>query len=183
MPDSTYADRLMADPTRSEQIVHGSVSLNRTFDIAPGVVFAAFATPDLRSAWFRIPGTTERLLDFRVGGGETVIASSDVSGRVELVEYHSRFVEIEPGRRVVHQYESAVDGRRHAIALVTVELAERGTGTMLTYTDQHVLYVHAGGADRRTTVAHHEGAIRLQLNGLAATLRTLSPEPPDLVGS
>jgi len=40
------------------------------------------------------------------------------------------------------------------------------------YTDQYSLYVYPGGVDAATTKSHHEGSIRLMLNGLDATLRT-----------
>lgn len=153
------------------ELVHGSVSLSRAFDVPPGVVFEAFSGLEHRSRWFRMPGGTSHDLDFRVGGSEVLTASPAVSGSLERIEYRSRFLDIAPHDRIVFSYESTVDGRPHATALVTVELERTAAGTTLRYTDQHVLYVYADGADRNTTVAHHEGAIRLLLNGLGAAVR------------
>ena len=39
----------------SEPITHASFSVERTFPVAPARVFAAFADPDLKAAWFRGP--------------------------------------------------------------------------------------------------------------------------------
>jgi uncharacterized protein YndB with AHSA1/START domain len=165
------SDDAAVDLADEPEVVHGTVSVSRTFPVPPSAVFSGFSSLDRRAAWFRVPGTDHRDLDFRVGGGETLTASTRVSGRLERIEYRSRFVDIVTDRRIVFQYGSRVDGRAHAAALVTVELREGGDGTDLTYTDQHVLYVHTDVADRATTVAHHQGAIRLMLNGLGVVAR------------
>ena len=156
---------------RPAEIVRGSFSLRRSFDASPREVYSAFADPDRRTAWFRIPGTSEHRLDFRVGGGETVEATTSVTGRTERIEYRSRFIDIAPDERIVYQCESRIDDRLHAISLVSVELTRKTVGTGLLYTDQYALYVYVDGADRATTIAHHEGSLPLVLNGLAGALR------------
>ena len=48
-------------------------TIERRFRQSPQQVFQAFADPDLRHRWFRVPDSwtdTEWSLDFRVGGGE-----------------------------------------------------------------------------------------------------------------
>lgn len=154
-----------------EEIVHGSVSYDRSYPVPPERVFEAFADLVLRAAWFRAPGEENHTLDFRVGGGERLTASTAVSGRTERIEYQSRFIDIAPDRRIVFQYESRLDGRPHAISLVTVGLEPEGSGTALSYTDRYLLYVYRDGADRSTTIKHHEGSLRLLLNGLGVALR------------
>ena len=112
--------------SRPEQIVHGSVSVDRELTATPGAVLAAFANAAVRATWFRIPGEQSRDLDFQVGGGETVTATTDVSGRTEKIEYRSRYIEVVDAERIVFTYLSQVDGLPHAIALVTVELTDTG---------------------------------------------------------
>jgi uncharacterized protein YndB with AHSA1/START domain len=127
------------------EIVHGSLSLHRAFGAPPSRVFGAFSTLEQRTRWFRIPGTTDHQLDIRVGGGETITASTAVAGHTEDIYYRSQFIEIAP-ERIVYRYQSRVDHRIHVAASVVVDLTADGSGTALTYTDEYALYVYPKSA-------------------------------------
>jgi uncharacterized protein YndB with AHSA1/START domain len=150
---------------------HGSVTVERLLPAPPARVFAAFAEPALRRLWFRVPaepGTGHHELDFRVGGTERAGGTFAPMGEPEVIEYRSRFVEIEPDERIVFMYEVGLDGARRTVSLVTVELAPDATGTRLTYTEQFAVLRYTGdGAD---DVAHVRGSVPLLLNGLTASL-------------
>ncbi|WP_083974129.1 SRPBCC domain-containing protein [Kitasatospora mediocidica] len=153
------------------QVVHGSFTLRVDFSASPEQVFAAFAEPSLRTRWFRLPGSSKHAthaLDFRVGGSE-VATNLFVSGDVEeRVEYRSRFHDIVPGERIVYAYEGHVDGLRHWVSLVTVELAAQAGGSRLDWTEQYTYLVVSDDGSQET--AHLRGGTRLLLNGLSAVV-------------
>ncbi|MEU7638951.1 SRPBCC domain-containing protein [Streptomyces sp. NPDC039016] len=150
---------------------HGSFALDVTFSAPPERVYAAFAEPELRVRWFRLPGesqTAEHELDFRVGGGETarnLFVSGDIQ---ERLEYRSRFVDLVPARRLVYVYEAHVDGVRRWVSLVTIELTAQDDGTRLDWTEQYTYLVLSG--DGMQDTAHLRGGTRLILNGLATVV-------------
>lgn len=165
-PDTTEVSR-----TKPLRIVHDSVTEQRRLPAPPLQVMEAFGDIERRKRWFRVPGEERRSPDFRIGGGETITAKTAVSGTTESIEYTSTFLDLVDGECIVFAYRSRIDGHMHAVALVTVTLADGGDGTTsITYTDQHSLYVYPGDEEAITT-AHHQGALRLMLNGLAAELR------------
>jgi uncharacterized protein YndB with AHSA1/START domain len=113
-------------------------TLERRFRQSPEQTFQAFADPDLRQRWFRVPDSwkdTEWSLDFRVGGGE-LNAGRDHRGTHHL--FRSRFHDIVDGERIVFAYDMRLDGRLTSVSLTTVELRLDGGGTRLTFTEHGV---------------------------------------------
>lgn len=163
MPNSPNDERLGT--------LQDSVTERRRLPAPPDEVMTAFADIARRRQWFRIPGEKSRRLDFWIGGGERIRAETAVSGSAETIEYASTFLDIVEGERIVYAYRSQVNGRTHTVALVTVVLADEGDGsTTITYSDQHSLFLYPGD-DPTVAVAHHQGGIRLMLNGLTGVLR------------
>lgn len=147
---------------------HGSVEHEVVLEAPLERVFAAFADPDLRARWFRMPGCEEYKLDFRIGGGERV------RGRLgdEEIAYESSFWEMVPDARLVFSYATDTGGIRRWVSLVTVEFAAEDDGsvsggTRLSWHEQYVFLAPTGADD----VAHLEGSVRLQMNGLSYLMR------------
>jgi uncharacterized protein YndB with AHSA1/START domain len=174
----------MADGQRTttgQPALTGSFSVERSLAAAPDLVFAAYADPELRGRWLRVPGNragSHYEADFRPGGHEVRrgrFAPTGIAGTEELIEYRSVFWDITAGSRLVFSYELVLDGVRRWVSLVTVELSALapGTpggeaGTRLRHTEQFVLLAYAG--DGAQDIAHLKGSTGLQLNGLAAAL-------------
>lgn len=152
-------------------MLQGWFTQTRSLAAPPGQVFAAYADLAVRRRWFRIPSEPDAAhheLDFRPGGGEVARGTFAASGVPERIEYRSHFFDIVPAERIVYAYETAVDGRRLAVSLATVELAPEPGGTHLTYTEHYALVAFQG--DGSADVAERQGGLRLQLNGLQAVV-------------
>ena len=131
----------------SEPITHASFSVERTFPVSPARVFAAFADPDLKAAWFHGPDgwtPTTGSFDFREGGSE--VAAGEVPG-----EWSSRFEAsyhvIEPDTKIVYSYVMSHSDVRLSVSLATIEFETLGDGaaTRLVITEQGAYFV--GGED------------------------------------
>ncbi|MFI8520803.1 SRPBCC domain-containing protein [Streptomyces sp. NPDC085481] len=165
-------DHVTADTSTADEnapVRHGSFELRVDIPAPPERVFAAFAEPELRTRWFKLPGpsrTAEHELDFRVGGGETArnhFLSGDMD---ERLEYRSRFVDLEPAERLVYVYEAHVNDVRRWVSLVTIRLAPQDGGTRLEWIEQYT-YLVLSSADGEQDFAHLRGGTRLLLNGLS----------------
>jgi uncharacterized protein YndB with AHSA1/START domain len=94
-------------------------TIERHFRQSPEPTFQAFADPDLRERWFRVPESwtdTVWSLDFRVGGGE-LNAGRDGRGNHHL--FRSRFHDIVDGERIVFAYDMLLDGSLMSVSLTT----------------------------------------------------------------
>lgn len=116
------------DPTDTD-LLHASFTLERTYPAAPARVFAAWADPGLKRAWF-VGEEGEHELDFRVGGVER--NANTLDGKE--VTFVSRYEEIVPEVRIVFTSVLAVDGAAATVSVSTVELATDGAGCRLTLT-------------------------------------------------
>jgi uncharacterized protein YndB with AHSA1/START domain len=119
-------------------VVHDSFTLERTYPHAPETVFAAWAIPDRKEAWFgQGPDFVETVegyeLDFRVGGRERYHGLLE-SGRT--FGFDATFRDIVDGRRIVCAYDVLIAGRVISVTLLTVEFEPAGTGTHLVLTEQ-----------------------------------------------
>jgi uncharacterized protein YndB with AHSA1/START domain len=145
-------------------------TLERRFRQSPEQTFQAFADPDLRQRWFRVPESwtdTEWSLDFRVGGGE-INAGRDDSGTRHL--FRSRFHDIVDGERIVFAYDLLLDDRLTSVSLTTVELRPGDDGgTHLLFTE------HGAFLDDLDDPAHREHGTGLLLDGLEAVLAAEVP--------
>jgi uncharacterized protein YndB with AHSA1/START domain len=157
-------------------VIHGEFTVERELAATPGPVFAAFAEPEVRRRWFRMPGAradASHSLDFRVGGVEVATGVfAPMGGDAERLEYHATFCDIVPESRVVFSYVTIVNDVRRWAALVTVVLTPSGAGTLLRRTEQYVFLAYTG--DGAHDVAHLRGSGNLQLNALEAALANLN---------
>jgi uncharacterized protein YndB with AHSA1/START domain len=140
-------------------------TIERRFRQRPEQTFQAFADPDLRQRWFRVPDgwtDTEWSLDFRVGGGE-LNAGRDPRGTHHL--FRSRFHDIVDGERIVFAYDLLRDGRLTSVSLATVELQlDLGSGTHLIFTE------HGAFLDGPEDPAEREHGTGLLFDGLETFL-------------
>jgi uncharacterized protein YndB with AHSA1/START domain len=145
-------------------------TIERHFRQSPQQTFQAFADPDLRQRWFRVPDSwtdSEWSLDFRVGGGE-LNAGRDHRGTHHL--FRSRFHDIVDGERIVFASDMLLDGRLTSVSLTTIELRPAaGDGTHVFFTE-HVAFL-----DGLEHPAERERGTRLLIDGLETFL---SHEPP-----
>jgi uncharacterized protein YndB with AHSA1/START domain len=117
---------------------HATFTIERTYDASPARVFAAWSDPKLKPRWFRGPdewARSEHVLDFRVGGRESV-AGGPRGGVVH--SYNAIYKDIVPNERIVSTYEMHMDDTLFSVSLATVELKAKGKGTLLVYTEAGV---------------------------------------------
>jgi uncharacterized protein YndB with AHSA1/START domain len=138
-------------------------TIERRYRQRPDQTFQAFADPDLRRRWFRVPETwseTEWSLDFRVGGGE-LNAGREPGGDHHL--FRSRFHDIVESQRIVFAYDMQLNGRLVSVSLTTIELtADSEGGTRLVFTE------HGAFFDDLEDPAEREHGTGLLLDGLDA---------------
>ncbi len=141
-------------PAPGTSVQHGTFTIEREFAFPPARVFAAWAEPEAKSAWFA--GTAdkwkelERRMDFRVGGSER-LRGQWVSGPVS--DFQAHYHDIVRGRRIVYSYTMHIDERKISVSLATIEFAPAGRGTKLTLTEQGAFldgYDDAGSRERGT---------------------------------
>jgi uncharacterized protein YndB with AHSA1/START domain len=127
---------------------HSTFVIERTYDVAPQRVFDAWADPDAKARWFGPPEKGDYSLDFRVGGVEHFTGAGPEG---VLYTYDSRFMDIVPGRRIVHCYDMLRDDTRISVSVATIELEAHGAGTRLTLTEYGV---YLDGQDTREQREH-----------------------------
>lgn len=112
-------------------VVHGTFSLERTYDAPPARVFAAFSTLEGKAAWFEGgDGYTlvERRFDFREGGAERATGRWD-NGTVS--QFDALYFDIVPDERIVYAYEMRLNGTKISVSLATIEFQAAGAGARL----------------------------------------------------
>ena len=120
--------------TRSTE--HGTFVISRTYPAARDRVFAAWSNRDDKARWFGAgPEASNLQLDFRVGGTE-INSGGPPDGPV--FTYRATYQEIVPGERIVYGYTMDMDDTVISVSVTTVEFANAGDGTTLTFTEQGV---------------------------------------------
>jgi uncharacterized protein YndB with AHSA1/START domain len=117
---------------------HATFTIERVYDASPARVFAAWSDPKTKARWFHGPdewARSEHVLDFRVGGRESV-AGGPKDGVVH--SYNAIYKDIVPNERIVSTYEMHMDDALFSVSLATLELKPAGKGTKLVYTEQGV---------------------------------------------
>ena len=120
------------------RVDHGSFSIERNYTASPNQVFAAWTDRDQKNEWFGegddfLAVTYEYTLDCRVGGRER-LAGRFADGRE--FSYDAIYQDVVDGERLVCSYEVSLDGRRHSVSLMTIELTATPEGTSLRLTEQ-----------------------------------------------
>lgn len=113
----------------------GSLTLCRTLACPRAVAFDAWTTLEHRRQWFVGPAWTEiaRSVELAVGGRE--IAHGRFANGIETI-YTARFHLIEPGFRLIYDFDMQVGGALFSVSLAGVSFADVPGGSELTYTEQ-----------------------------------------------
>ena len=148
---------------------HETFTVTSKVPALPERVFAAFAEPDRRRRWIRMPGSGARYEeDFRVGGVDVARSTFRLPEGEQRLLNTAVYLEIVPGRRLVWAYTASVDELDRWASLVTVELEPDGEGTELTWTEQVAFLIESERPE--DDLPHLRGAIRMRLNGLGTAL-------------
>ncbi len=131
----------MSAKAGTRSVTHHSFTIERELPHAPGRVFAAWADPKAKAAWFGAPKSlcTEviREQDFKVGGKERLRGKWN-NGRTS--DFHCVYQDIVRDRRIVYCYNMYVNDEKLSVSLATIEFesAKVGgkAGTKLVLTEQ-----------------------------------------------
>ena len=135
---------------------HASFVIERRYDAAPQRVFAAWANPVAKRAWF-VEGEGWDIqsyeLDFREGGRETChfrfLKGEEIFGKPTMMSNETVINEIVPNERIVFTYSMDRDGVRFSVSLASVEMSAAGSGTRLMFTEHAAFFDGADGVKMR----------------------------------
>lgn len=120
-------------------VIHDTFVIERTYAATPSRVFAAFASREAKDAWGDTgdiaeaePITGPGEFDFRIGGHERF--GNTYQG--VTYTYDALYYDIVPDQRLVYSYEMYAGAARISVSVATIEFAENGDGTTLTWTEQ-----------------------------------------------
>ncbi|PCC73739.1 Uncharacterized conserved protein YndB, AHSA1/START domain [Nannocystis exedens] len=134
----------------TESVVHSTITIERTYPVAPARVFAAWADPRQKRRWFAEGEGWSVLqfdLDFREGGRETARFRSEKDNTEFRNDGH--YEDIVPNQRIVLAYTMSAGDKRISASLSTVELRPQGDGTRLVFTEQAAFFDGADGPRMR----------------------------------
>lgn len=135
---------------------HGSFIVERTYSASPQRVFAAWADPVAKRAWF-VDGEGWDIqsyeLDFREGGKETSqfrwVKSDNGPGENAIIGNDTVFDEIIPNERIIFTYSMDRNGVRFSVSLATVEIKADGKGSRLILTEHGAFFDGGDGIQMR----------------------------------
>jgi uncharacterized protein YndB with AHSA1/START domain len=135
---------------------HASFVIERRYEASPQRVFAAWADPVAKRAWF-VEGEGWDIksyeLDFREGGTEKsrfrFLKGEEVFGKETTFGNETIYNEIVPNERILFTYSMDRDGVRFSVSLASVELIEADKGTRLVFTEHAAFFDGADGAKMR----------------------------------
>jgi len=142
-------------------IIHATFTLERHYPAPPARVFAAWADPQAKAAWFAGPDA-EHELDFRIGGREVNRARR--ADGPDLI-FESRYHDIVPDGRLVYTSTLSAGDDLATVSLTTVEFHPEPDGTRLVLTEQGAFL------DGHEQPAWREQGTGAWLDALAAHLR------------
>lgn len=135
---------------------HGSFVIERRYNADPKRVFAAWADPVARRAWF-VEGEGWDIesyqLDFREGGAEKsrfrFQKGEETFGEETWFGNETVFDEIIPNERIIFTYSMDRNGVRFSVSLASVELAPADNGTRMIFTEHAAFFEGADGVKMR----------------------------------
>lgn len=135
---------------------HGSFIIERRYDASPERVFAAWADPKAKRAWFAEGegwDIKSYNLDFREGGAETskfrFEKGQETFGEETWFGNRTVFNEIIANERIIYTYAMDRNGVRFSISLASVELHPASKGTRLILTEHGAFFDGADGIKMR----------------------------------
>lgn len=146
-------------------ITNATFVIERVLNASPARVFAAYASLEAKSAWFKAPSdieTLDRDFDFRVGGRERFHARWP-SGMV--TDFQAVYHDIVPDERIILVYDMYHNGDKLSVSLLTIELRAEGGRTRLIHTEQGA---YLTGGDE--AVASREHGTTWHIDNLVAVL-------------
>lgn len=129
--------------------LHGSFTIERTYDTPLERVWAAFADPEVKRLWFDGPPEWDSepyIGDIREGGREVSIGGPK-GGPVS--RYYSYIWEVVPNQRIVTTYEMYIDDDRLSVSLLCTEFEPTSDGTRVTLTEQATYLLGQDGTPDR----------------------------------
>lgn len=153
-------------------ITNARFVIERVLNATPARVFAAYASLEAKSAWFRAPTDIETLkrdFDFRIGGKERFCARWP-SGMV--TDFQATYHDIVENERIILVYDMFHNGDKLSVSLLTLELIAEGGKTRLIHTEQGAYLV--GGEE---AVKSREHGTTWHIDNLAAVLDGREPAP------
>jgi uncharacterized protein YndB with AHSA1/START domain len=145
-----------------ETVALAGVTITRTFAAPPAAVFAAWTEPTTFAHWFGTTATPVDRVTLDVTPGGAWRARMLVDDGATEIDWHGRYVEVDPPRRLVMTLS---DRPGEEFELVTVDLTEQDGGTSMTFSQ-------IGGhldADGYASVEHGWRAFFDDLDALVAT--------------
>lgn len=116
-------------------VSHATFVIERSYDVPPARVYAAWSDPKAKGRWFVGPDnfeSSDHKMDFRIGGKESV-SGGPPGGPV--YSFAATYQDIVPDQRIVTTYEMHMGEQRISVSLATVELKPEGEGTKLVLTE------------------------------------------------
>jgi uncharacterized protein YndB with AHSA1/START domain len=153
-------------------LINATFAIERVLNAAPARVFAAYASLEAKSAWFKAPAAIEILnrdFDFRVGGRERFHARWP-SGMV--TDFQATYHDIVESERIILVYDMFHNGNKLSVSLLTVELRAEGDKTRLIHTEQGCYLV--GGAE---AVKGREHGTTWHIDNLVAVIEGQEARP------
>jgi uncharacterized protein YndB with AHSA1/START domain len=135
---------------------HATFIIERDYKASPQRVFAAWADPGAKRAWF-VEGEGWEIrafeMDFREGGTEKsrfrFIKGQETFGEETWFGNETVFNEIVPNERILFTYAMDRNGQRFSVSLAAVELKPAGAGTRLVFTEHAAFFDGADGPQMR----------------------------------
>lgn len=117
-------------------VTNATFRIERVLDASPARVFAAYASLEAKSAWFKAPSdieTLDRDFDFRVGGKERFHARWPGG---TITDFQATYHDIVEDERIILVYDMFHNGAKLSVSLLTLEFRPQGDGTRLIHTEQ-----------------------------------------------
>lgn len=150
------------------KIHHDTFTLERTYKASPDRVFHAWANVEAKAQWFGGPSdvwtSTERTLDFRVGGQER--AGGVFKSTKATTLFAATYFDIVDNQRIVYTYDMFVNDEKLSVSLVTIELhLAPGGGTRMIVTEQGAFF---DSEPEKSAISRRNGTLGLMEKFAAA---------------